>query len=31
MDFLSTTQSMNSLGDPDRLQPGKVLTFSVKQ
>jgi nucleoid-associated protein YgaU len=28
MDFLSNAQSMNALGDPDRLQPGKVLTFS---
>ncbi|MGA2641593.1 MAG: LysM domain-containing protein [Spirochaetia bacterium] len=31
MDFLSKTQSLNSLGDPDRLQPGKVLTFSSQE
>ena len=31
MDFLSTAQSMNSLDDPDRLQPGKVLTISVQK
>jgi len=31
MDFLSATQSMNSLIDPDRLQPGKVLTISVQE
>jgi hypothetical protein len=29
MDFLSKTQSMNGLDDPDRLQPGKVLTLSA--
>jgi LysM domain len=31
MDFLSNTQSMNSLNNPDRLQPGKVLTISVQE
>ena len=31
MDFLSKAQALNSLGDPDRLQPGKVLTLSPQQ
>ena len=31
MDFLSKAQTLNSLGDPDQLQPGKVLTLSAQQ
>jgi len=31
MDFLSKAQTLNSLGDPDRLQPGKVLTLSAQE
>ncbi len=31
MDFLSKTQSLNGLGDPDQLQPGKVLTLSSQE
>jgi hypothetical protein len=31
MDFLSKMQSLNGLGDPDRLQPGKILTLSAKE
>ena len=29
MDFLANTRSANSLDNPDRLQPGKVLTITV--
>jgi hypothetical protein len=28
MDFLSKTQSLNGLEDPDQLRPGKILTLS---
>jgi hypothetical protein len=31
MEFLSKAQSLNSLEDPDRLQPGKVLTLSPRE
>ncbi len=31
MDFLSRTQSLNKLEDPDQLQPGKVLTLSLHE
>jgi hypothetical protein len=31
MDFLSKAQSLNGLGDPDQLQPGKVLTLSGQE
>jgi hypothetical protein len=31
MDFLSRTQSLNGLEDPDQLQPGKVLTLSMQK
>jgi nucleoid-associated protein YgaU len=31
MDFVSKAQSLNSLGDPDQLQPGKILTLSAPQ
>jgi len=31
MEFLSKAQSLNSLEDPDRLQPGKVLTLSPQE
>ena len=31
MDFLANTQSVNSLNDPDRLQPGRVLTITIHQ
>jgi nucleoid-associated protein YgaU len=30
MDFLANTRSANSLNDPDRLQPGRILTITIR-